>query len=115
MAEIKLVDGREMARQHPDTLEVPSVADLDELQVGDHARLIFETNTTEPLTQDPQIRQRQQTIGAPSGERMWVKITKRDGDQFTGTLLNDPAFIDGLIYGDEVHFSTEHIVDFTQQ
>jgi uncharacterized protein YegJ (DUF2314 family) len=56
-----------------------------------------------------------QTLGAPEGERMWVEVTKRDGDRFTGKLLNDPVFIDGLVYADEVHFGTEHIIDFTQQ
>ncbi|MCC8617353.1 DUF2314 domain-containing protein [Xanthomonas vesicatoria] len=41
-------------------------------------------------------------IGAPSHEHMWVSDVQFDGDQLSGNLLNDPAWISGLTAGDAV-------------
>lgn len=41
---------------------------------------------------------------------MWVEVTRRDGDSFTGTLDNDPYDIPGLNSGDPVPFEAHHII-----
>lgn len=42
---------------------------------------------------------------------MWVEITSRDGDQFTGKLNNDPIFVYAF-YGEQVRFTGDHIIDY---
>ncbi|WOB27701.1 MULTISPECIES: DUF2314 domain-containing protein [Xanthomonas] len=41
-------------------------------------------------------------VGAPSHEHMWVSDVQFDGEQLSGSLLNDPAWISELAAGDAV-------------
>ncbi len=44
------------------------------------------------------------------GERMWVIVTARDGDDFTGTLDNIPEWATNLRCGDTVKFTRDEVV-----
>jgi uncharacterized protein YegJ (DUF2314 family) len=73
----------------PETFEIPNDVDIASLKPGDFAKLIF------------------QAVGA--GERMWVKVEERTGQNFSGWLANTPATIDGLNVGDRIEFHARHI------
>lgn len=45
-------------------------------------------------------------------EAMWVKVKKIDGDNFVGTLRNDPVAISSIQFGHPVRFRYEHIREF---
>jgi hypothetical protein len=72
---IKLVDAQEMARQHPDTFEVPSGAELRKLRKGDLVKV------------------------SNHAERFWVEIVSRDGDLFVGRVDN---FLAGTVSHDDL-------------
>lgn len=44
------------------------------------------------------------------GERMWVRITEREGDRIVGTLLNWPLFV-RMNPGEKVKFHIDDIID----
>ena len=91
-----LIDGAERHRQYPTTFEVPGGEDIRGLVVGDYVKLGFETVHPKP--------------NAPSGERMWVKVTRTEGG-FEGTLANEPAFLNDLPHhGMAVTFEARHIL-----
>ncbi len=81
----QLVDCRLRNLQHPLTFHIPTLEQIEALQPGDFVKLIFEDR-----------------------ERMWVKITSREGDEFTGVLNNDPVIVD-MKCGDKVLFYSRHI------
>jgi hypothetical protein len=43
-------------------------------------------------------------------ERMWVEVTAVDGDNYTGTLANQPVFLP-MNHGDPVTFTAAHVID----
>lgn len=91
----ELMDARKMNQAHPGTFHIPLTDDLKNLKVGSIVKLGFDV------------------IGmkdAPGGERMWVIVTTRNGDEFVGKLDNDPVVIRGLKYEDVVHFKTDNIL-----
>lgn len=88
-----LVDGVEMNRAHPRTYQIPSLEEKDKVAVGDYVKLGF--------CEAAHIH----------NERMWVKVTKRDGDQFEGYLDNDPAFLTSIKWKDVVKFESRHIIN----
>jgi hypothetical protein len=54
---------------------------------------------------------------APHVERMWVKISQVKGIndiKYEGTLANDPAFIQGLKFGDVIKFEPCHVAQILQ-
>jgi uncharacterized protein YegJ (DUF2314 family) len=88
-----LVDGVEMNRNHPRTFQIPSAIAKAGVKVGDYVKLGF------------------CEVGHDSNERMWVKVTKRDGDKFEGYLDNDPAFLTCIKWQDKVVFESRHIIN----
>jgi len=84
-------------RAHPDTFFIASRQERERMKVGDKVRLHFHLKEVGE--------------GLPGAERMWVEITKRSwiGCKYTGTLTNEPEFIEDLRLGDTVTFSPEHI------
>lgn len=80
-------------RDHPATFAIPSRARRVALKVGEHAKLVFLTGTTD----------------GPSAERMWVEVTKRERGGYVGKLANKPFVIGELRLGDEVRFGPEHV------
>ncbi len=95
-----LVDGEQRARDNPDTFELPSRAEREQLAPGAFAKLIFVT---------PEIAQQNM------GERMWVRVTKRSGKgastKYRGELDNTPGLISGLHVGSVIDFEPKHVVD----
>jgi hypothetical protein len=49
--------------------------------------------------------------GGCDGERMWVAVTGVNGHDYTGCLVNHPALIYELKWGQQVTFSPKHILD----
>ncbi len=94
----KLLDGELMAAQYPDSFEVPGLMERIDLAPGDRVKLCF---------------QRLGVVGPdePSGERMWCEVTTVSGATYTGRLLNDPAFVSGVVYGDDVIFEACNVLD----
>jgi hypothetical protein len=76
---IKLVNAEEMARQYPDTFEVPSSSVLRKLHKGDLVKV------------------------SKPGERFWVEIVSRKGNTFLGRVDN-PLLFGDVGYGDHIEF-----------
>ena len=78
-----------LGRAELDKLEPRS--DREWLRTGDMVKLVFLTKA--------------------GGERMWVCVTERAGDRYTGTLDNDPFITDDLHADDVVRFGPEHVIE----
>lgn len=91
----KLESGVERNRQYPTSFEIPSDEDKEVLRPGDSAKLVW-------------------AVKRLPGEKMWVRITKRDGDRFVGTLQNWPVFVH-LNPGEVVKFHVDDIIDFIME
>jgi len=94
-----LEDARELSEQAPYTFYLPSSDVIAMLQPGDEVKLIFRCEEYDEGEEDVAI------------ERMWVRITEIDGDEFTGKLDNQPLVIPDLQQGDEIEFASYHIID----
>jgi Uncharacterized protein conserved in bacteria (DUF2314) len=82
--------------ENPRSFFIPSAEERDSLSDGDLARLMFNRHEREK--------------GEPSGERMWVEVDGREGDEYIGTLTNQPVFIRDIGAGDKVRFGPEHVI-----
>ena len=93
-----LVSGEKLARDNPNTFEIPPRKKRESLDVGHFAKLVFKPT-------DPDA--------SPLAERMWVKITSVGSKNYEGTLANKPkAGLKGILqWGDLVQFSPQHIID----
>ena len=89
---MNLMDGEKLNQEHPDTFYMPPREDRENVDKGDLVKMIF-------------------TSEVCGGERMWVIVTSRAGDGFTGILDNDPFSIEELSAGAEVKFGPEHIIE----
>lgn len=96
----KLDDARRRHRTSPDTFEIPSAEITDDLLApkkrGDVplAKLIF------------------LPAMGHGGERLWVRVERRDGAQYVGKI--DDSVVDsrlGLRSGDTVRFEARHVAD----
>src|SRR3989344_7381154 len=87
---------KEMHLKNPSGFEIPPDKDIEELRVGDFARLIFKNERDE-------------------GERMWVEITHINKDKggwfFEGKLTNHPIVMTNLVEGDIIRFGKRHFAD----
>lgn len=92
-----LRDAEQSRKDNPYTFYKPGNEITDKLGPGDHARLIF---GFEPQAED-----------GCSGERMWVTITSKHGNEFKGLLENIPIYIQELNQGDLITFGSNHIID----
>lgn len=90
----RIESGLENHRRYPDSFWVPSDEEKAELQPGDTVRLMWSVKRYEA-----------------AGERMWVKITQRDGDRVVGKLQNWPIFVH-LDPDAVVKFHIDDILDF---
>lgn len=91
MRSYELIDGVAVNKSYPKTFEIPTKEEKAAVKVGHHVKLGF----VEPGKQP---------------ERMWVLVTKVDGDNFEGTLDNDPYALTAVKHGDTVTFNSEHII-----
>lgn len=92
----RLDDAAIIAAQHPYTFYKPSAEAIALLRPGNLVKLIFAFESDDPA--------------APGAERMWVKISRIEGDRFYGTLDNDPRYIRDLEDTDPVQFESRHII-----
>lgn len=92
---IVIQDPRPVARENPYTFQLPSLQEIACLQPGHIVKLIFESVPT---------------ARAWGAERMWVKITHRDGECFLGTLDNEPQDMPQLRLGDEISFQAHQVI-----
>ena len=85
----KLVDARKMAREYPNTFELPSKKAVADLRGGDFAKV------------------------STDGERFWVRVDKRKGSKFEGVIDDDLVATDyhGLSLGDRIAFESKHLYD----
>lgn len=80
-----------------DTFKIPSRTVRENIPLGHHAKLIFESESP------------------PRGERMWVRVNRRYQNEsgavsYLGMLDNKPVdFADCLSLGSEIKFGPEHI------
>lgn len=93
----KIDSGLDRHRDHPDSFWVPSADEKAELRPGDRVKLMWS------------VKRMQAT-----GERMWVTVTHRDGDQLTGKLENWALFVH-LEAGETVKFHIDDIIDYVFQ
>ena len=93
----QLEDAQQIANEFPYTFHKPSAEAVSLLNKGNLVKLIFVFESNDPE--------------APIAERMWVEITEVKDSKFSGTLDNDPAYIQDLKYEDLVEFNASHIID----
>jgi len=90
----KIDSGLERHRQHPDSFWVPDAEEKAELRPGDSVKLMWSVKHY-----------------AAAGERMWVEITHRKGDQLVGRLDNWPVFVH-LRPDETIKFHVDDIIDY---
>lgn len=95
----QLEDAEVRHAESPETFEIPDVAERESLEAGDGVKLVFEI-----------------TDGSRTEvERMWVKVTGRQGDSFQGLLDNDPYCTDELKAGEAVTFAARHVIQIKRE
>lgn len=92
----KIHSGIEFNKEYPDTFEIPSDEEKTDIRIRDAVKLPFEE------------------IKTGYCERMWVQVTKIDGDNLVGTLDNEPAMICCLKYKDIVNFHIDSVISITE-
>lgn len=93
----KLRNAVEAQREAPYTFYRPSDEILAALKPGHLVKLAFDLASPGPSAQ--------------GGERMWVVVTDRQADRFSGTLDNEPVVCTDLAHGDLIEFESIHIID----
>lgn len=91
-----LEDVTEIKKEAPYTFYLPSKFVTDNLKPGNIVKLMFMCDV--------------ENDKGWSAERMWVIITDRNEDSFTGTLDNNPYYIPDLKYKDVIEFEVKHIM-----
>lgn len=86
----------ERNKESPYTFYKPSEEVINSLEVGDLVKLIFFVESDED---------------GYRGERMWVEIIERNGNDFVGKLENKPYRLKDLNRGQEINFRPEHICE----
>lgn len=89
----KVESGLERHRQYPDSFWVPDDEEKAGLRPGDFVRLMWSVKRY-----------------VAAGERMWVEITHRNGDQLVGRLDNWPVFVH-LRPDEVISFHIDDIID----
>lgn len=84
-----IVDAQEMAKQHPDTFEVPSDQELKDLKPGDFVKICV------------------------GNERFWVEVTEAQAHSpvIDGRVDNnlERTSEHGLVYNDMIRFEKRHV------
>lgn len=88
----KLESALELHRAYPESFWVPDDEVKDDLGPGDVVKLMW-------------------SIRRFPGERMWVRITGRDGDHLVGTLENIALFA-YLEPGETIKFHVDDVIDY---
>jgi hypothetical protein len=86
-----LEDAEQMNKEYPDTFEIPTEEERNNLCEGDFAKLVF--------------------LSRSGGERMWVEVKGRSEQGiYYGDLGNRPLY-SPLDYEDCVEFLPKHVAD----
>tara|TARA_R110001592_G_scaffold97519_1_gene279368 strand:+ start:2648 stop:3259 length:612 start_codon:yes stop_codon:yes gene_type:complete len=93
----QLENAQKIADEFPYTFYKPSPQVIAQLEPGNQVKLIFSFDSDDP--------------DAPQAERMWVEITGKSENGFSGYLDNDPAYIKDLKHRDPLKFEECHIID----
>lgn len=93
----RLDDAAIIAAQSPYTFYKPSADAIALLRPDNRVKLIFAFESDGPA--------------APGAERMWVRISRIEGELFYGVLDNEPRCIRDLKDGDPVKFEARHIIN----
>jgi hypothetical protein len=94
--DFRLGNGEALHHAAPRSFFIPGHAERDSLRAGDIAKLLFEIIEPGP--------------GLPRAERMWVGVTGRDADGYTGVLTNAPTVITTIRRGDTIRFGPENVI-----
>ncbi len=99
-----LEDAVWLHEQLPDQFQIPANEDRESLQEGDHAKLVFRFADEMADRQDNEC------------ERMWMKVTTVLPDEagYIGTLDNDPKFNRCIVWGCELHFHPNHVLQISR-
>jgi hypothetical protein len=89
----EMQDARQLARDNPRTLAIPSPEERQSIVPGDNVKLIFTSADPEELV----------------GERMCVMVESANDGRFSAYLDNVPN-IKGLERGDLIEFEEKHII-----
>lgn len=94
---VRLIDAQERHHITPGTFEVPGPDRLDAIGAGDFVKIGLEF----PENED-----------GMNGERFWVEVLQRNGDDFVGRVDNELYFTShhGVKLNDCVPFSRQHIL-----
>lgn len=93
----RIVDVTPIAEANKYTFYKPSAEAISLIKPGTEVKLVFEFDRDDPKM--------------PNAERMWVEVLAIDGEHFTGSLDNEPAFIKDLKYGTIIEFQAKHIIN----
>jgi glyoxylase-like metal-dependent hydrolase (beta-lactamase superfamily II) len=89
-----LEDGEKSHQQYPDTFEIPSKEERQNLKAGQTVKLMFR------ITAD----------GKTQTERMWVIVKGKQQGGYLGILDNDPVCTQKMRSGVEVRFEPRHVI-----
>lgn len=90
--EYKLIDCQSMHDLYPNTFEIPSKEDIQNLSTESIVKLVFDNMESGHLP-----------------ERMWALIEIIDNGKFVGRLVNYPSDIMSLNYWSKIEFEAKHI------
>ncbi len=93
-------NGVELNKEAPKTFWIPSDEAKALIKPGDIVKVPFMIRTAGADGKDEL-----------NGERMWVIVTERDEDWFSGILDNQPTCTDEMKPGLVVHFKAEHVIN----
>ena len=96
------LDNVEERAQRYDSFGIPPRAVRESLVFGDSAKLIFVPDVIGPDTASG--------TPAPTGERMWVTVTKLVDGRYEGELANEPVVVD-VEKGALITFGPENVCD----
>lgn len=88
-----LEDAEKRNAEFPDTFSIPSKDVRENLEKGSIVKLIFLPENNEEV----------------EAERLWVEVTDKKDNVYTGRVDNDPEHIEGLKDGDIVTFEPRHV------
>lgn len=94
-SEFYLENVEEKNVEYSRTFLIPTKEDIDRLDIGDLIKLIFVMN-------------RPQKNGCRA-EKMWVRITNKHNNTFTGVLDNEPYYLKSIKVGETITFKAENI------
>ena len=94
-----MMEGEERQKANPDTFEVPSASEKAGIGVGSFVKVGV-------ILSPP--------VGGHEAERIWVKVTARDGEKLRGEFANDPVLI-AAVFGDPVEFSPKNVLSILPQ